>query len=456
MKPDKSSRAPGPARIDPAQRLLNEGRALQGQGRIQEAFSRYQSAVAAAPEHPEALHLLGVAYVALGHAPVGIAFMRRAIDRSPDTAEFRARLATAEAQQGRLDEALAQMNQACALQPGDAALQAGLAALLLERGDNAEAERSYQAAIELAAAQETPPAKLALAQWHEALARLRYQRWAMPEALVNAGQARALSPVVAQGINFGAVWPTTPSGAQDASAVAAKVRPLAPMTPEELARACAERDFLVIDDFLADPMPLREQALRMCSSMAAATGAARPGNFPGVQTPAQPCEPTMQRIAEALGRALKWDSLDNGALRVSVASDDARADVHVDNPTLKEIFGGVLCLSLPEDCQGGTRFYRHRGTGWARRPEAEALKERGFASFLDFQKRSLPPNRRLSFDEWLTRRDAIWEPMLELPMRFNRLIIFRSDFFHGITELFGDKPENGRLVQLFHFEAQPA
>jgi hypothetical protein len=33
-------------------------------------------------------------------------------------------------------------------------------------------------------------------------------------------------------------------------------------------------------------------------------------------------------------------------------------------------------------------------------------------------------------------------------------VLFRSDFFHAVTELFGDGFENGRLVQLFHFEAE--
>ena len=213
---------------------------------------------------------------------------------------------------------------------------------------------------------------------------------------------------------------------------------------------------MVIDDFLCDPFAMREQALRLCAEQAARGGAsAVPGNFPGVQSLAQDSQAAMQRIAEALGRTVKWDSLDNGALRLSIASDEARADVHVDNPTLTDIFGGVLYLTLPEHCQGGTRFYRHRGTGWDRRPDLVALKARGFASFLDFQKRSLPANKRMAFADWLERRDASWEAMLEVPMRFNRLILFRSDFFHGITELFGDRPENGRLVQLFHFEGRP-
>jgi hypothetical protein len=56
----------------------------------------------------------------------------------------------------------------------------------------------------------------------------------------------------------------------------------------------------------------------------------------------------------------------------------------------------------------------------------------------------------------LQERDAAWECVLEVPMRFNRLIVYRSDFFHSIGELFGDRPENVRFVQLFFFEAMAA
>jgi hypothetical protein len=39
-----------------------------------------------------------------------------------------------------------------------------------------------------------------------------------------------------------------------------------------------------------------------------------------------------------------------------------------------------------------------------------------------------------------------------VPMRHNRMVIYRGDFFHSIGEVFGSKMDDGRLVQLFFFE----
>jgi len=64
----------------------------------------------------------------------------------------------------------------------------------------------------------------------------------------------------------------------------------------------------------------------------------------------------------------------------------------------------------------------------------------------------VPVSQVLPFEQWRQRRNAAWDLLFEIPIRFNRLIVYRSDFFHSISELFGDSAENGRLVQLFHFE----
>ncbi len=64
----------------------------------------------------------------------------------------------------------------------------------------------------------------------------------------------------------------------------------------------------------------------------------------------------------------------------------------------------------------------------------------------------MPVSQVLPFEQWRQRRNAAWDLLFEIPIRFNRLIVYRSDFFHSISELFGDSAENGRLVQLFHFE----
>jgi len=428
-----------PGRVVDVQHLLDEGRALHAQGRLKDAFARYQSALAAAPEHPDALHLVGVAYLGLGRADFGTAFLRRAIARKPDDADFRVNLANALARQGQAAEAAAEMDRACALRPDDAEAHAGLAALRDTLEQPAEAEAAYAAALEI------DPGR---ADWHEALARLRYRRWALPEAMASAELARALSDAVRMRLNMGFALPG-PALPRPAPAGLLNSSPL--LDAAALEDACAERDLLVIDDFLPDPMAVREEALRLCEHH----GTFQQGvNFPGVQTPPQPCGETMQRIASLLGRPLKWDSPDTGALRVSLAGDEARADVHVDNPTLPHIYGSVLHLTLPGHCSGGTSFYRHRGSGWARRPDAAALRAAGYASFLDFQKRNLPPNKRQPFAEWQRQRNATWELLFEVPTRFNRLVVFRSDFFHAISGLYGDSLASGRLVQLFHFESQ--
>jgi tetratricopeptide (TPR) repeat protein len=440
-----ATRIAAPLRLDLDQSLA-QGRRLHAQGRVGEAFACYQSAHRAAPDHADAMHLLGLAYIGLGHAPVGLTFLRRSIERDPGAVLYRSNLATALIQHGRLEEAEVQLQAVCSLQPGQADALVRLAALQEQRNRFTEAERNFSEAARL------EPNNAAL---HERLARLRYLLWAMPEAMESAQQAlRAL-----RSAGLGDEAPRLNMGYALAAARHAVPTPLsvlnasAEFSAAQLERACLERDLVVIDDLLADPAALRTHALGLLGRRAGAPQPER-GNFPGLQTAAQACQPTMQRIADALGRSVKWDSLDNGALRFSVDSDMARADVHVDNPTLPHIFGGVLYLSLPEHCRGGTGFYRHRATGLERRLDAQELRALGHSSFVDFQKRHLPVNRNQAFAEWRQQRDATWEWRFEVPMRFNRLVVFRSDFFHAITEVFGDNAENGRLVQLFHFETR--
>jgi hypothetical protein len=111
-----------------------------------------------------------------------------------------------------------------------------------------------------------------------------------------------------------------------------------------------------------------------------------------------------------------------------------------------------LYLSLPEHCQGGTGFWRHRATGWERRPSKQELASSGYATFQDFERRWVRNDTVRTFGEMRDSRAAAWDCVLHVPMRFNRLVIYRGDYFHAIADLFGDSPENTRLVQLFYFE----
>lgn len=44
-----------------------------------------------------------------------------------------------------------------------------------------------------------------------------------------------------------------------------------------------------------------------------------------------------------------------------------------------------------------------------------------------------------------------WEKVMTIPMRFNRLVLFRPWYWHNAGAGFGTTAENGRLVQLYFF-----
>ena len=47
-----------------------------------------------------------------------------------------------------------------------------------------------------------------------------------------------------------------------------------------------------------------------------------------------------------------------------------------------------------------------------------------------------------------------WEHLMMVPMRFNRLVIYRPWMWHAPAEPFGNSIENGRLMQLMSFATQ--
>jgi tetratricopeptide (TPR) repeat protein len=438
---------------------LNNARRLLAQGKAREAFAQAQGALAMAPQHADTLHVLGHCCLAVGQATMGIGLLQSAAKARPDSDEYQIDLGRALASVGRHSEAVEPL-QVAAGRIGNADVSRDLGAVLLRLGRVHEAEAAYQRAAELAQQR---------ADLHEALARLRYDRNALDLAQRSFERALALDPSLIDRLNIGHAR----SGKADRIGEARNDPTLTPATPlqpawlvvtgptktagpapsqdeTQLQAACEARSLIIIDDFLSDAVAYRQRALQLAyphSSNAAGI------NFPGRQSAAQPCAAIMQRLADALGRDVKWDSPDNGAFRISPADASARNDIHVDSDVRNEIYAAVLYLSLPEHCRGGTTFWRHRATGWERRPAPDQLAAAGYASFKQFEQRWMPVNRLRPFSELQTQREADWERVLQVPMRFNRLIVYRSDYFHSIDELFGDRPENARFVQLFFFEA---
>ena len=47
-----------------------------------------------------------------------------------------------------------------------------------------------------------------------------------------------------------------------------------------------------------------------------------------------------------------------------------------------------------------------------------------------------------------------WELHDVIGNKFNRLVLYRGDYFHASLDYFGDSPENGRLFQTFFFNTE--
>ena len=74
-------------------------------GRLAEAEAAYREVLAAEPEHPQALHLLGVIAHQAGHHEIAVSFIRQALGHRPDYAEAHNNLGNALMALGRWQEA---------------------------------------------------------------------------------------------------------------------------------------------------------------------------------------------------------------------------------------------------------------------------------------------------------------------------------------------------------------
>jgi len=128
--------------------------------------------------------------------------------------------------------------------------------------------------------------------------------------------------------------------------------------------------------------------------------------------------------------------------RIAKAGAESRATLrmHVDGANY---WSGIVYLSLPEHCLGGTEFYRHKEMGMDHAP------------LYDSEVAQFGSDSCALFTQDLTKKDSNdpskWEHLFTLPMRFNRCVLFRPWFWHTSGISFGDREENARLIQTFFF-----
>jgi hypothetical protein len=193
---------------------------------------------------------------------------------------------------------------------------------------------------------------------------------------------------------------------------------------------------IVVDDFLDNAEQLRAAALRL--TYVRKEGVFFPGRNSVERIALHGLD---EQISALVGEPLRPLSPPEShtRCRITLADDPGRAKVHMD----PGYWSGILYLSRPEDCQGGTEFFRHIDTQSDQAPEDLAgLKAMGFSSYDEMHKQIIQKD---------TLDDSKWERSMTVPMRFNRLVLLRPWLWHTAGPGFGDTLENGRLVYLMFF-----
>lgn len=194
---------------------------------------------------------------------------------------------------------------------------------------------------------------------------------------------------------------------------------------------------MIVDDFLDNAVPLREAALRL-------TYPEQSGAFAGRNSLERLAIDGMeQECSRLVGEPLRAiePRQSHAKCRITLAGDAGRAAVHID----KAHWSGILYLSRPEDCRGGTEFFRHRPTGLDHAPLSNAQAQKHGHATAAGMTQAILERDTLDMDQW--------EMTMRVPMRFNRLILLRPWLWHTAGEAFGDSLQNGRLVYLLFFSS---
>lgn len=193
---------------------------------------------------------------------------------------------------------------------------------------------------------------------------------------------------------------------------------------------------IIVDDFLTDPDAIRNGALSLEYPQ-------QEGYFPGRNSARRAhLQGLDQEVSRLTGEALApvENRTSHAKFRVTMGSDLGKGDIHIDH---QASWSGILYLSKPEDCVGGTDFFRHVPTNSERAPLNEKeLRDMGFSSASEMA-------------ETIIGRDGTdrskWEHIMRVPMRYNRLLLLRPWLWHTAGPGFGDRLENCRLVYLLFY-----
>lgn len=197
------------------------------------------------------------------------------------------------------------------------------------------------------------------------------------------------------------------------------------------------RNIIILDDFHENPEEVRQVAFN--------SRYPDPGDsytYPGKNSEDNYYPQELHNKLERVLDCNLTPAPNNGYFRLSLEKDSFKQDIHVDSCWE---YGAVCYLNTPEQCidEAGTSFWMHNKSKMITCPHSdEEARPYGYVSAKEAWWTTV-------YGEGLDRTK--WTRYLLSPMKYNRIVIFRTNLWHSHNYNFGDNMENGRLVQLFFF-----
>jgi Family of unknown function (DUF6445) len=152
------------------------------------------------------------------------------------------------------------------------------------------------------------------------------------------------------------------------------------------------------------------------------------GTYTGIST--YPVDHWFERVSHIAGCKITPKL---SCFRLNLKGELPHSWVHSDE--ICADFASVLYLNLPDQCKGGTAFWKHVPSGMGR----------------------LLFNQTPEFYAQMTKdwKDlSLWRQTSLVPMRWNRFVTYPTSWFHSRWphEAFGSSPEDGRLIWICFYD----
>jgi hypothetical protein len=201
------------------------------------------------------------------------------------------------------------------------------------------------------------------------------------------------------------------------------------------------QNVIIVEDFYAQPLKLREMALQSRYADISATD--YPGYASQVRLETKVVERTFSKLVGA-PLLIDRERFTWGGFRFITAQSGSKPIVHAD---VAADWAGMVYLTPDCDMAVGTGLYRHKDTGLTGPPNDREARALGYCD-------------AATFDEEVIQKDKAdlskWELCRVIEPVFNRLVLFRGgDNYHAPLGGCGDEPKTARLTHLFFFNERP-